>query len=141
MELLFNNNNSLQLKSLNRIFEILIYPHSAQKLPYLTTWVVIICHYFTELFMWSLWWSSTDIAYRIVADHARMMCVSIADGIRPSNIGLDGLKCVINRCLIHFLSVYICVCYYFISYGMQNSSVKEFNLLLGLVNYSVEVIN
>ena len=53
--------------------------------------------------------SSTDIAYRIVADHARMMCVSIADGIRPSNIGLDGLKYVMNRCLIHFLSVYICV--------------------------------
>ena len=109
MELLFNNNNSLQLKSLNRIFEILIYPHSAQKLPYLTTWVVIILQNSLCGPYGSSLTSSTDIAHRIVADHARMMCVSIADGIRPSNIGLDGLKYVMNRCLIHFLSVYICV--------------------------------
>ena len=106
----------------------LIISNTKHCLTYMTKWInIILQNSLCSPYSGSLT-SSTDIAYRIVADHARMMCVSIADGIRPSNIGLDGLKYVMNRYIIHFLFVYVCVCHYFISYEMQNSSKKKYSI-------------
>lgn len=52
----------------------------------------------------------SDIASRIVADHARMICIAIADGLLPANQGMDGLwydvlVTIINKLVLCYHSV------------------------------------
>ena len=53
----------------------------------------------------------TDMAYRVLADHARTLTVALSDGGRPDNTGRGSVSCLQKKEIF-------CVCMKIVSVGM-----------------------